>query len=389
MHLEKYKAPAVSGVSKHNARVWEGRGFERENIDNSLIGENYNLAPDRGVVSEFVDGRIAALDLKRAPRKDAVRMVEWVVTLPEGERDERAFFESTYRHMAEEYGEENVAAAWVHKDEPNARPHMHFDFVPVTRDGRLSAKEIVNRNHLRQMHPKMQRLVSADLGHEVAFLLPEEEEGRRELSRLDHSDYIAAKDEIAATMTRLECLRQREGELAGEVEELRSRCEQAERFASQPAPETLSESIRTLWTARNDGVRAEELEGEVSGLRERIRALEGQNQRARERVAELDRDLPGLRSRARGLEGSVGAARARVEQLARRVTGYISNVGERMAEVLGIFGVRAYAGQPPVSAMAGEARAASMAMNSRTLREQASRASAAASASERKRRHGR
>lgn len=323
MHLEKFKAPAVSGVSKHNMRLWEGRGFEREHIDNSLISENYNLAPDRGDAVAFVNARISELDLKRAPRKDAVRMVEWVVTQPEGEQDERGFFESVYRHMAEEYGEENVIAAWVHKDEPNARPHMHFDFVPITEDGRLSAKEIVNRNHLRQMHPKMQRLVSADLGHEVAFLLPEEEEGRRELSRLDHSDYIAAKDEIAATKTRLEHLQR-------QVEE------------AEPSAVTFAESVRTLYKARSDGEREEVLAGEIDGLRSRISELEGANQRARERVEELDRGLPGLRGRHRELEQRFEGLEQRVTSVVQRLREVPETVSAWALEIARKLGKRTY-----------------------------------------------
>ena len=337
MHLEKYKAPAVSGVSKHNERLWEGRGFERENIDNSLIGNNYNLAPPRADAVEFVNERIASLDLKRAPRKDAVRMVEWVVTLPEGETDERAFFESTYRHMADEYGSENVIAAWVHLDEPKARPHMHFDFVPVTKDGRLSAKEIVSRGHLRAMHPKMQRLVSADLGHEVPFLLPEEERGRREMSRLDSADYRAAKDEMArqearteyaklkadkarereqearaaaaAAEERLEGLRQAETGEAEEIAELNRAIEQAR---LQPPAQSVFESARTLYEARGDGEREEVLRGEIEGLRARVSQLEGERDHLKQRVGRVEQGVHELRAGVRGLRARLGFIRQAV-----------------------------------------------------------------------------
>ncbi|OQR53129.1 hypothetical protein CDB3_31910 [Bacillus sp. CDB3] len=41
--------------------------------------------------------------------------------------------------MKKEYGEQNVIHATVHKDEMT--PHMHCAIVPITEDGRLSAKE--------------------------------------------------------------------------------------------------------------------------------------------------------------------------------------------------------------------------------------------------------
>ena len=286
MHMEKYQAHAISGVSKHNERLWESRGYERDNIDNAFICENYNLAPERGGAVAFVNSRIAALDLKRAPRKDAVRMVEWVVTLPEGETAERAFFESTYRHMADEYGEQNVVAAWVHMDEPGARPHMHFDFVPVTEDGRLSAKDIMSRTHLRQMHPRMQELVSADLGHEVPFLLPEEERGRRELSRLDAKDWRAARDELSraeeqaqAAQARLECLRRDVREC--ESLEAASVVEVARAAAAPSAGGRIEELEREVRDAR---ARAGQLERDVRWLGDAVRDARIRLEGARERL---------------------------------------------------------------------------------------------------------
>ena len=196
MHVEKYKGAGVAPVSNHNARVYESRGYRRENIDSSLSGENYRLGPDRGPAKEWVNARVAALGLKRRPRSDAVLMCEWVVTLPESERGgEREFFEAAYGAMAARYGADNVVSCWVHRDEPGARPHMHFDWVPVTRDGRLSAKEVLSRKELLAVHRDLGRELSQALGHEVHLLLPSEERGRRELSRLNDRQYRDAMAE--------------------------------------------------------------------------------------------------------------------------------------------------------------------------------------------------
>ena len=192
MHMEKFQKSALSGVLKHNARVWEGRGFTREHIDNSKLSLDWCPGIERDDPEGFVASRIESLNLKRKPRENAVRMVEWVCTLPEGETDQKAFFRAAYKALAKEYGEQNVIGAWVHCDEPGARPHMHFDFVPVTQDGRLSAKSLMDRSHLKQIHPRIQREVSEALGHEVHLLLPEEERGRKQLSRLNIEEYKAA-----------------------------------------------------------------------------------------------------------------------------------------------------------------------------------------------------
>ena len=78
MHVEKYKGAGVAPVSNHNARVYESRGYRRENIDSSLSGENYRLGPDRGPAKEWVNARVAALGLKRrVPWRRATGRTTW------------------------------------------------------------------------------------------------------------------------------------------------------------------------------------------------------------------------------------------------------------------------------------------------------------------------
>jgi chromosome segregation ATPase len=43
--------------------------------------------------------------------------------------------------IKKEYGEKNIIYATVHYEKKT--PHMHFGFVPITKDGRLSAKEVL------------------------------------------------------------------------------------------------------------------------------------------------------------------------------------------------------------------------------------------------------
>ena len=328
MHMEKYQAHALTGVLRHNARVWESRGYERDNIDNALIGDNYNLAPDRGDAAAWVSERIAALDLKRAPRKDAVRVVEWVATLPEGETDGRAFFESTAKHMTEIYGADNVVGAWVHLDEPNARPHMHFDFVPVTEDGRLSAKAVMSRAHLRRMHPMMQRAVSADLGHEVPFLLPEEERGRRELSRLDAANWRAAVDESkraqedarrAAERARAaeDDARVAEGELAAVGSELvdtraeLGRCRaEADEHAARAA-----EMVREVERKTAEGA---ELDARIERKKTELDAVMGATRQQAQALAEMRHEAETESRRADAARRRAADAQAEIDASVRR-----------------------------------------------------------------------
>jgi len=92
-----------------------------------------------------VQSRIEAAKCK--VRRDSVKYVdtfiggthEFIVELSAAEQ--REFFERAYSFIAERIGEQNIFSAIVHMDEYT--PHMHLCFVPLTRDNRLAAKEVL------------------------------------------------------------------------------------------------------------------------------------------------------------------------------------------------------------------------------------------------------
>ena len=63
-----------------------------------------------------------------------------------------------YDFCCREFGEENVVSFIVHLDELN--PHAHAVIVPVTKDGRLSAKDMFGGNDMNQARLKMRELHS-------------------------------------------------------------------------------------------------------------------------------------------------------------------------------------------------------------------------------------
>uniref|UniRef100_UPI0035D08264 MobV family relaxase n=1 Tax=Bartonella sp. TT110JLCBS TaxID=3243578 RepID=UPI0035D08264 len=80
-------------------------------------------------------------------RKDAVLAVEyvmtaspewWVTTTPEQQKE---FFKRSKQWLVEKYGQNRIIAAVVHRDEIS--PHLSAFVVPLTQDGRLSAKEFI------------------------------------------------------------------------------------------------------------------------------------------------------------------------------------------------------------------------------------------------------
>lgn len=60
-----------------------------------------------------------------------------------------------YDFCCREFGEENVASFIVHLDELN--PHAHAVIVPITKDGRLSAKDMFGGNDMNQARTRMMK----------------------------------------------------------------------------------------------------------------------------------------------------------------------------------------------------------------------------------------
>ena len=63
-----------------------------------------------------------------------------------------------YDFCSREFGEENIVSFFVHLDELN--PHAHAVIVPITKDGRLSAKDMFGGNDMNQARLRMRELHS-------------------------------------------------------------------------------------------------------------------------------------------------------------------------------------------------------------------------------------
>lgn len=295
-HVEKFQAPALGRVCDHFERRAElDHGYERENIDNSRSWLNYNLAPQRPVSQvEFINERIDSLNLKRRPRKDAVRMCDCVITMPRSfdSSRQREFFDAAYAFLAQRYGAENVVSAWVHRDE--TQPHMHFAWVPVTQDGRLSAKSVVNRLDLKTLHPDMQVAMETALGCKVEIILDPEKAGEKQLSALNQSEYVAAKAELARI----------EGEIAAAHERLEG-VQQREQAARDRSAELVREAYKAVDECKGLDQQIVQLKAEVAESERHADELAGRVTEVRGRVSWLERAVTAARAKIRDFLGAV------------------------------------------------------------------------------------
>ena len=123
---------------------------------------------NQSYLSESTDeamGRLREL-LPEKRRKDAVLAIEYVMTAsPEWfetatPREQAKFFTLSKMWLEEKYGKDRVVAAVVHRDE--ATPHLSAYVVPLTEDGRLSAKEFIgSRSKMRDDQTSFAESVSS------------------------------------------------------------------------------------------------------------------------------------------------------------------------------------------------------------------------------------
>lgn len=144
LRFAKYKGPEIGQIEAHNERKKE-KYASNPDIDTSRSHLNFHLVqPERKYRAE-AERQIAQAGCRT--RKDSVRVVEALVTAsPEffkgkKQAEVRAFFEEAVRFIERRQPKDTIISAAVHMDEKT--PHMHLSFVPLTKDGRLSAKDIV------------------------------------------------------------------------------------------------------------------------------------------------------------------------------------------------------------------------------------------------------
>ena len=154
IRVQKMNGQAIKGIQFHNQR-------EKGSQTNPDIREadhhlNYDLIHGSKKLDykKEIDKVISEnVKSEKKIRKDAVLVSEFLITSDTdffdklSPEDQKRYFETAKDFIADRYGQQNVIYATVHNDEKT--PHMHVGIVPVTEDGRLSAKEVIgNRMQL-------------------------------------------------------------------------------------------------------------------------------------------------------------------------------------------------------------------------------------------------
>lgn len=266
VHMMKMKMSAMGGIQSHNQREHESK--KNKEIDYEKSKDNFDTVLDRDInYQRTVKARIEELNLKKAVRKDAVtycsfivssdrgfferlaqrhldkvgaeyegwRLEDYKVALPEKydalmKEGCREFFERATEFFKDRYGAENVINGTVHLDE--ATPHMHLGVVPVTSDGRLSAKEIFTPLELKQLQTDFAEIVGEQFNlergkegseathlDELSFKVQKRQE---ELQKLENDVFTLQREKLSLTRD-CEALEKRSETLKFEVSDLEER----------------------------------------------------------------------------------------------------------------------------------------------------------------------
>lgn len=325
MDVEKYQSVAAA-LSDENQRRWSDDLLNRKandpkyNYDPTRTHLNFEVVKggriqsiDKSVridqkveaaIKARVTGRVNAVSIRAVSiifggNRERMRELafgnqvidedkhnEHVTRHPDIER----WAQDIYRFACEEWGEENIVSFVVHLDELN--PHVHCMMVPITQDGRLSAKDMIGgkdkaaaSKHLNEIHTRLAE-VNRKWGLERGDNIRETGNKHRSLEnyRRDLSKEIKALEQTVSTKQ-------------GELDDIMAQIRQAE---------IKVKSFTTM--IANLQQKKESIEDEIDRLKELLESHEGENKEIAEKIVqkchELDKCNEDLLSRRQMLRNA-------------------------------------------------------------------------------------
>lgn len=161
--MEKMKSDNLVGIGNHNQRRFSNHSNKDIDVSKSYL--NYDILDKVKSYKTDIEGYINAnKSSKRAVRKDAVLVCEWIITSDSeffesmSPADTREYFQTAIDFFAERYGSKNLMYAQVHLDERT--PHMHLGIVPFDKDNKLTAKTMFDREALQDIQNELPRYMN-------------------------------------------------------------------------------------------------------------------------------------------------------------------------------------------------------------------------------------
>lgn len=251
VHMMKIKSGAVGGIQSHNNREHEPK--TNPDVDMSRSEDNYDLISCDNYKRSIKEKLSNLVESSRAVRKDAVVVCNFIVTSDNetmnalGADRQREFFEDSVKWFSDRYGADRVLNATVHMDETT--PHLHIGVMPITQDGRLSAKAIFTKTEMKAIQTEFARDVGEKYGLERGV----------EGSERTHLSEARFKEQKALEMAN------KHGAIAQELHVLAEDCKQE-----------FSEATRSLETVKQELSTMQDRKDTLQGEIERLEAIDKQ-----------------------------------------------------------------------------------------------------------------
>lgn len=251
VHMMKIKSGAVGGIQSHNNREHEPK--TNPDVDMSRSEDNYDLISCDNYKRSIKEKLSNLVESSRAVRKDAVVVCNFIVTSDNetmnalGADRQREFFQDSVKWFSDRYGADRVLNATVHMDETT--PHLHIGVMPITQDGRLSAKAIFTKTEMKAIQTEFARDVGEKYGLERGV----------EGSERTHLSEARFKEQKALEMAN------EHGAIAQELHVLAEDCKQE-----------LSEATRSLKTVKQELSAMQDRKDTLQGEIERLEAIDKQ-----------------------------------------------------------------------------------------------------------------
>lgn len=161
--MKKNKAENLNGIFMHDFRRTENHS--NKEIDVARSADNFELIDHQRMSKQVIMDYISAKRTsKRAVRKDAVVLNEWIVSSDQEffkglDADKtRQYFQTAVDWFGQEFGKDNLQYGVIHMDETT--PHMHLGIVPINGDGTLSGKKMFDRNALKRVQSELPKYLA-------------------------------------------------------------------------------------------------------------------------------------------------------------------------------------------------------------------------------------
>lgn len=300
MRTEKRKRTDLGGIQKENTRTaqnYNNKVSPGMDIFNVTLKESNDWLQD-------IDSEIKAAGAKT--RSNSVLALDTVYTAsPEffqgktnAENDK--FFQDCLKFHNEHFG--HIISAVVHYDETT--PHMHIISVPLTKDGRLSARDVIgNKSKMSKTQDSFFEQVGRGYGLERGIHMDGQEK-RQRISAQEHElreirqkiargqeELEAVEHSVETARTRAQTARQTATELQKQVEQL-----QEERVKQHNSLKMLSASKTDRQKELkkiNNNIRQKQHEFEAI-TRDLEEVKEYLTEGQQNRLAEIDREWDGF-----------------------------------------------------------------------------------------------